>query len=101
MSGSAYLVVGGYAHYVIAEAARVIRAGEGEDCDGDIFDERLAAMYICLALSDAVRQLAYHADGDATLDPAEWADSMRVIRDWAEYGITHAERKINETEATP
>lgn len=101
MSGSAYRVTGYYAHDAIADAARVIRAGEGEDCDGDIFDERLAAMYICLALSDAVRQLAYHADGDATLDPAEWADSMRVIRDWAEFGITTAERKTNGEEEMP
>lgn len=100
MSGSAYRITGGYAHEAIADAARVIRAGEGDDCDGDIFNERVSAMYICFALADAVRRLAYHADGDATLDPAEWAESLRSIRYWADCGITRAERKTT-TKETP
>lgn len=43
---------------------------------------------------------AVQAGAIATLDPAEWAESLRSIRYWADCGITRAERKTT-TKETP
>lgn len=99
MSGEAYLVYGTYAHDAIADAARAIREGDPFDSTADdsraMHNGRIDAAYLCEAVADAVKQLAYVAAGDSAFDSHEWLSAVEQVKRCADVAVANAQAAVD------